>query len=421
MNRTVVITGLGAICGRATTASTLFESLESGRSAIRTHPSFAQYGFPYSGCAHIDHELWRLLETAYPDPRLGPHARLALHAAGQALEASGFTPEDTSRAGLFVGSNKNTLTEHQLLALGRHFDVETGRVDLDDYLLHEGHDSASFLHRRQDMAAWSVGTRYGFRSTCCTHGDACAAGGIAIGTGFRHIRHGELDAALVGATEAMCSYVPMLLFGALGALTAESSDQPELLSRPFDRTRSGFVMGEGSAFMMLESKEHAERRGAPILATVMGFAKQCEAWRMTASAPDGSLYARCIESALKDAGLAPEDIHHVNAHGTSTPQNDGCEAAALKRVFGHRLSSLPVTSNKSALGHSLAASGALEAVLSVLSLQRQTLLPTLNFQEPDGVTEGLDIVRVVRRHDMDNVLSLSFGFGGENCALVLGR
>jgi 3-oxoacyl-[acyl-carrier-protein] synthase II len=254
-----------------------------------------------------------------------------------------------------------------------------------------------------------------------TLGDACAAGGMAIGSAMRHIRHGELDVALAGAAEAMCNYVPMVGFGILGALCGELSGPPHTLSRPFDKDRSGFIMGEGSAFLVLESEEHARRRGAAVLARVSGFARQAEAWRMTSSPAGGASYARCMRAALDDAGLAPKDIDHVNAHGTSTVNNDACEAAAIRSVYGERAEQLPVTSNKSALGHSLAASGALEAVLSVLSLARQQLLPTLNFREADAATAGIAVVRETRAAALRHVASHSFGFGGENCVLVFSR
>src|SRR5690606_6965868 len=168
-------------------------------------------------------------------------------------------------------------------------------------------------------------------------------------------------------------------------------------SRPFDKDRSGFVIGDGAAFLVLESRAHAEARGARVLARIAGYAGVAEAVQMTSSSRDGSDYAACIRAALADAGLTPDEIDHVNAHGTSTQANDACEAAALHTVFADRAGHVPITGNKSAMGHSLANSGAAEAVLSVLSIQRQTLLPTLNFTERDDVTRGLDIV--TERHD----------------------
>ncbi len=422
--REVVVTGVGAICSQALSPGQLFDRLRNGQSSIRNHAALEACGLPNPACAYIDDEVWAMLESdqsMHCSHLLGPQARLALHAAGQALASSGIDIRGCRRSGLFVASNKYTFTQQNLLDLGSHYDPAADRIDLDSYMHSSARHRNRYFDKRQDMAALALADAYGCDRVVMTCGDACAAGGIAVGNGYRHIRHGELDVALVGGTEAMCNYVPMIGFGVLGALCPQRSDQPETLSRPFDKSRNGFVMGEGSAFLVLESLEHARLRGAPILARLSGFAKQAEAWRITASPSNGSQYARCIRAALEDAQLPPEAIGHVNAHGTSTQQNDSCESIALKSVFGDRIAKLPVTSSKSALGHSLAASGAIEAVLSVLSLQQQILLPTLNFQEGDATTDGLDIVMQARRATFDHVLSNSFGFGGENCALIFSR
>ena len=424
MRNEVVVTGIGVICSQAMSSQELFERLKNKRSSVRNHPQYAAYGLPNPACAYVDEQVWLQLKAQQADRfayTLGPQAQLAAYAAEQALADSGVNIGEVTRKGLFVASNKYTLTEQQLLALGRHYNAAADRVDLDGYLHSERHDSSSHFHKRQDVAALALAEFYGFDGVVMTPGDACAAGGIAIGTGYRHILHGELDVALVGATEAMCNYMPLIGFSALGALSQVASDRPETISRPFDKDRSGFVMGEGSAFLVLESLEHARRRGATILAKLSGFSKQAEAWRITASPSDGSQYARCMLAALDDAGLATDVVDHINAHGTSTQQNDGCESAGIKLVFGERAATIPVTSNKSALGHSLAASGAIEAVLSVMSLQTQILLPTLNFTEADEVTSGLDVVREARPAAIKHIVSNSFGFGGENCSLVFSR
>lgn len=424
MRKEVVVTGIGVICSQAASPQELFDRIRNKQSSVRNHPRFAAYGLPGPACAYVDEQVWQRLEAeqgarfAYP---LGPQAQLAVYAAEQALADSGLDLSTVERKGLFVASNKYTLGEADLLALARHYDTADERVDLDGFLGSEGHDASAHFHKRQDVASLALAERYGFDGMVMTPGDACAAGGIAIGTGYRHIMHDELDVALVGGTEAMCNYVPLIAFSALGALSPLNTDRPEAISRPFDKDRSGFVMGEGSAFLVLESLEHARRRGAAILARISGFSKQAEAWRITASPPDGSQYARCMHAAIDDAGLAPADIDHINAHGTSTPNNDACESAAIRRVFGERAASIPVTSNKSALGHSLAASGAIEAVLSVMSLREQVLLPTLNFEESDAGTAGLNIVREPSPASIHHIVSNSFGFGGENCALVLSK
>ncbi|MES2263785.1 MAG: beta-ketoacyl-[acyl-carrier-protein] synthase family protein [Pseudomonadota bacterium] len=422
MKTEVVITGMGVICSQASSVPELFGRLKSGLSSVRNHAGLAAHGVANPACAYIDDEVWARLEAEQAGrfcERLGPQARLAVDAAGQAVRHAGIDLAAVERKGLFVASNKYTLTSDHLLGIGRHYNAATDKVSLDTYLQDEGHDGATYFHKRQDMAALALAELHGFDDAIMTPGDACAAGGMSIGAGFRHIAHGELDVALVGATETMSNYVPLMGFSILGASAPEPSHAPEGISRPFDRERSGFVMGEGSAFLVLESLEHARERGATILARVSGFARQAEAYRITASPSDGSQYARCMQAALDDAGLDAAAIDHVNAHGTSTQQNDSCESAAIRQVFGARAARLPVTANKSALGHSLAASGAIEAVLSVASLREQTLLPTLNFSEADAQTEGLDIVRQARPMRIEHVMSNSFGFGGQNCVLIL--
>lgn len=422
MKTEVVITGIGVICSQASSVSELFARLKNGLSSVRNNPRLAANGMSNPACAYIDEHVWAQLEADQAgrfSDQIGPQARLAVHAADQAVVHAGINLDSVERKGLFVASNKYTLTSGHLLGIGRHYNGDTEMVNLDSYVQDELHDTASYYHKRQDIAALTLAHLYGFEDAVMTPGDACAAGGISVGTGYRHIAHGELDVALVGATETTSNYVPMMGFSILGASAPDFSDEPAAISRPFDKDRNGFVMGEGSAFLVLESLEHAQQRGATILARISGFAKQAEAYRITASPSDGSQYARCMQAALDDAGLPASAIDHINAHGTSTQQNDSCESAAIKQVFGARAPLVPVTANKSALGHALAASGAIEAVLSVMSLQEQILLPTLNFKEADANTAGLDIVQHTRAMPLAHIMSNSFGFGGQNCVLIL--
>lgn len=417
----VVVTGLGAIAGSAADAATLFERLSQGESMVREHPVYKAYGFACSALCTVDERTWAGVVAG-----LGPQAagwgratQMGLHAARQALRASGVRPGPEARAGVFVGCNKITFDERQIARLNGFYDAKLERLDFDAFAARGGHEPSEFHRKHQDTTTLALAAETGWQDVVSTHGDACAAGGIAIGAAYRRIQAGELDVALAGATEDMANFVPLASFNAVGALTVDTTRAAAARSRPFDRDRNGFVMSEGSAFVVLESAEHARRRGATPLARLRGFASRLEAHRITSSTEDGSEYARCIAAALDDAGLRPQDIDHVSAHGTSTPVNDSCEAWALKRVFGEHLARLPVTSNKSALGHSMACSGAVEAVLAVLSLQRGLLLPTLNFEQADEASAGLDIVTATRARPVRTVLSNSFGFGGQNCCLVL--
>ncbi len=421
MRKEVVITGMGSICSQAMSPQQLFNRLENRQSSVRNHPELT--GLFNPACAYIDNEIFTQLatdQTARLGYALGGANCLAMYAAEQAIESSNIDLNKTYRKGLFIASNRYTLTAQQLLDLAKHYDGSVNRFYLDNYILHERHASSTYFHKRQDMASQVLGDLYGF-DMVCTLGDACAAGSMAIGNGYRRISHGDLDVALVGGADAVSNYIPMLIFNLLGALSQKTSDTPETISRPFDKDRSGFVMGEGGAFLVLESLEHAQRRGAPIMAKLSGYAALMEGWRITDSPPDGSQYARCISAALSDAGLSAQDIDHINAHGTSTQKNDSNESAAIKRVFAELAATIPVTANKSALGHTLGASGAFEAVLSVMSLQKQTFLPTLNFNEGDVGTKELNIVTEARPGEIKHIVSNSFGFGGENSVLVLSR
>lgn len=381
----------------------------------------AAYGVANAACSFVDQTVLAGLAERYGAlaERCGPPALLALHAADQAVANAGLDLATVDRKGLFAACNKQSMDAEDLLALAQHLDPQTERLNLDLYLEMARHNPRAYFHKRQDMGALALAERYGFEDVVMTPGDACAAGGISIGTAYRCIASGELDVALAGAAETMCNYMPMLSFSVLGALAPQGAVNPEAISRPFDKARSGFVMGDGSAYLVLESEAHARARGAEILGYISGFAKQTEAWRITSSPRDGSDYARCMHDAISDAGLALDDIDHINAHGTSTEQNDGCESLAIKKLFAERTAFIPVTSNKSAIGHSLAASGAIEAAMSILSLQHQLLLPTLNYQEPDEDTAGISVVREATAAPIRHVLSNSFGFGGENSALVM--
>lgn len=422
MKQRVVVTGIGLICGKASSAQELFDRISTQQSSIRVRPELAAQGVPTAACSFVDESVLNELAQRYSAlaSRCGPPALIALHAADQALVNAGLDIHSVQRKGLFSASNKQAMDGQDLLALAKQLDPLTGKVNLDLYMETERHNPLAYIHKRQDTAAQVLSEYLGIDDVVMTPSDACAAGGISVGTAYRYISSGELDVALAGAAETMCGYAPVLSFAALGALAPQAPEvDPGLISRPFDKARSGFVMGEGSAFLVLESEAHALARGAKILGYVSGFAKQAEAWRITSSPRDGSDYARCMQAAINDAGLTLNDVDHINAHGTSTEQNDSCESLAIKKLFGDQAATIPVTSNKSAIGHSLAASGAIEAALSVLSLQHQVLLPTLNYQEPDEDTSGIAVVRQATPARIRHVLSNSFGFGGENSVLVL--
>lgn len=420
--RDVLITGTGLVAGTCTSPRALFECLASKKSLVRTVASHTVAALPQPAAANVDDDTLSELREQLPahHQNLGKVATMACFAASQAWRESGLPLRvDKIRAGVFAACNKVPTSAAQLLAMAAALNRTTGQLDLDTCQRHPAFGADQSRHRLQDEPTRVLAETYGLFHAQHTHGDACAASAMALGQAYRMIRHGELDVALVGGAEALCTYSSLIGFGAVGALANPQELQGTAISRPFDSQRCGFVMGEGSAFLVLEAREFAERRHAHALAKMSGFAGHTEAFRMTASKEDGSEYARTMRDAIRDAGLTPDDIDHVNAHGTATQANDASEAAAIHLVFGERSHRLPVTANKSATGHSLASSGAIEAVLTALCLNQQCILPTLNFHKAAQDTAGLEIVTTFRPAYLRAILSNSFGFAGENCALVL--
>jgi 3-oxoacyl-[acyl-carrier-protein] synthase II len=247
---------------------------------------------------------------------------------------------------------------------------------------------------------------------------ACAAGAQAIGEAARTIREGKAEAMIAGGCEATLDFMGLVGFTLIKAL-AERYRSPQQASRPFDRKRSGFVMSEGAGAVVLEALEHARARGAPILGELLGYGDSADAYRITDTHPRGEGAVLAMQGALEDAGLSPADIEYINAHGTSTQQNDAIETLAIREVFGPRAKTIPVSSNKSMLGHTIAAAGAIECILTLVGMQRSTILPTINYEFPDPKCD-LDYVPNAARQQRHRVaLSNSFGFGGQNACLCI--
>lgn len=268
-----------------------------------------------------------------------------------------------------------------------------------------------------NMAAGNIAIRFGFQGMCTCPVTACASAANALGDAFRHIRDGYAEVAISGGAEATITPLAMGGFTSLRALC--TAEDPSRASIPFDAERSGFVMGEGAGALVLEEYGHAKARGANILAEIVGYGATCDAYHITAPAPDGSGAAACMAMALEDAGVAPEAVGYINAHGTSTPLNDAGETAAVKRVFGEHAYKLAISSTKSMTGHLLGAAGAVEAAFTAMALYDGFLPATLNYRVPDAACD-LDIVpNAGRVADIRLALSNSFGFGGHNASLLL--
>lgn len=424
LQRDVVVTGVGAVSAHGIGADLLFDNLKFGQTLIADNPKFIDLGFDVAASAWIDESVLTQVDAlnGERDADWGVHTRIALASAIQAwgnARMDEHDVDDKNRGAVFFASNRQLFNIEDLcLAVGA---IDRDRIDFDRFVdaIRHGDWSRLYFHRQQDLPALTIASRFGIHGHHGAHGEACASGTIVIGSAAQRIREGEIDFALAGASESTNNLMTMVAFNSIGALASNRDIPTSRLSRPFDRDRCGFVMSEGSAFLMLESAERAAKRGIAPLAKIVGFSSLLESQRITSSDDSGNEYARCIRAALNDARLKPDDIDCINAHGTSTPINDACEAYALKQVFGDRLRSIPVTANKSALGHSLGNSGAIEAVLSIISLRQQTIPPTLNFHVPDKSTAGLQLSATAQTHAMRYVLSNSFGFGGSNACLIL--
>jgi 3-oxoacyl-[acyl-carrier-protein] synthase II len=270
------------------------------------------------------------------------------------------------------------------------------------------------------MCVHLIARRYGLGAPPLIHVSACAAGTDALGSAFRMIASGRRRVMVAGGTDSMINPLGVAGFAALQATTLRNGE-PERASRPFDRTRDGFVMGEGAAVLVLERLADARARGAPILATIAGYGSSFDAYKISDPHPEGRGAHAAMARALADAGIAADQIDAINAHGTGTPKNDPIETLAIKRLLGERASRVPVSATKSMIGHLISASGAVEAVAAIACMRRGFVHPTINLDHPDPACD-LDYVREgARRHEQRYVLSTSYGFGGHNAAIVIGH
>jgi 3-oxoacyl-[acyl-carrier-protein] synthase II len=269
-------------------------------------------------------------------------------------------------------------------------------------------------------APGNIAIEYGMKGPNLSIVTACATGAHSIGDAFRIIQYGDADVAVAGGTEANLTPLTVGGFNALKALSMRNDD-PQGASRPFDRDRDGFVIGEGAGILILEELEHAKARGARIYAEIAGYGYNGDAYHITAPSPDGDGAMRCMKMCLKDAGLAPEQVDYINAHGTSTDLNDASETLAIKGVFGEGAYKVPISSTKSMIGHLLGAAGAVEAVFSILSIRDQVCPPTINYTTPDPVCDLDYVPNKARKHAINVVMSNSFGFGGTNAVLAFKR
>jgi 3-oxoacyl-[acyl-carrier-protein] synthase II len=407
--RRVVVTGIGALTPIGITREGLWEGLLTERSAVRAITRFDSSIYHSRIAAEVDfHGTDFIPERRIK--RLDRFGQFVVATSHLAIEDAGLNmaAEDRERVGVAMGS-----------ALGG-----VGFAEEQVHLFHEqGLRNVSpnlATNVFVGSASCNVAIEFGAQGPNSSNAMSCASGTMGIGEGFRTIRDGDADVMITGGAE---SPLNLLCFGAFAILRAMSTrnDEPERASRPFDRNRDGFVMGEGSAVLVLEEYGRARARGAHIYAEVCGYAYGNDAHHMTAPRPDGSQAARVMRTALAKAHVAPHEVQYVNAHGSSTPLNDPTETLAIKTVFGDHASRLQVSSTKGYYGHALGASGAIEGAICALALDRQWLPPTLNLEEPDEQCDLDYIPGRGRAAPVDCVVSNSFGFAGINASLVFRR
>jgi 3-oxoacyl-[acyl-carrier-protein] synthase II len=410
MTRRVAITGIGAITPIGTSASGLWSGLQAERSAVREITRFDPSVFRSHIAAEVDDFTPTDFLEAKRARRLDRFGQFSVAAARLALEDArlDLAREDKERVGAMMGTALGGIgyAEEQCGVFYRG-----GVRDVDPMLA---------LTVFGGAASCNVAIEFGVQGPNSTNAMSCASGTIAIGDSFRQIRDGYADVMITGGAEA-----PLwpLCYGAFAIIRAMSTrnDAPASASRPFDKDRDGFVMGEGAAVLVLEEMARARARGARIYGEVCGYGMSNDAYHMTAPRPDGSQAARSMRRALDDAHVAPAEIGYVNAHGSSTPLNDSTETLAIRTVFGDRAASLPVSGTKGYYGHALGASGAIEAAICSLAMANEWLPPTVNLDAPDPACDLAHIPRTGRRASPEYLLSNSFGFGGINAALVLRR
>ncbi len=408
MSNRIVITGLGTVTPIGNNVDDYWKNLVAGKSGLGPVTAFDASPFP----TKIAGEVKDIDFSEYVDPkevkRTDRYILLAIAAAEEAVKDSGITAENTDleRVGTIVSSGIGGLTiletEHEKL-------LKKGPRRVTPFLI---------PMMIADMASGMVSMKHGFKGVNYGVVSACASGAHAIGDALLAMRGGMIDACIAGGTEAAITALAFSGFCSMKAMSTRNDD-PTKASSPFDKKRDGFVMGEGAGVVMLETLEHAQKRGAKIYAELVGYGATGDAYHLSSPAPEGEGAARAMKQALRMANMQPSDIDYINAHGTSTPMNDKNETAAIKATFGDAAKELSISSTKSMTGHLLGASGGIEFVAGVKAINDNIVPPTINYEDAD---EGLDLdytPNVAKEREVRAVMSNSFGFGGHNASLII--
>ncbi len=409
-SRRVVVTGLGLLCPLGIGVEASWANLTAGKSGIGPVTRFDTKDYPSRIAGEVkDFEPVDFMPEKLVK-RVDPFVRLGLAAAQMAIEDAGLEiPEDkASRAGVITGCG-----------LGGLGSIEYYR----DVLVNKGPKRVSpfFIPMAiPNMASGQISIMCGTKGPNTVVCTACAAGSHAIGDAFKTIQRGAADVMICGGTESVITPLAFAGFSNMKALSTRN-EMPERASRPFDKERDGFIIGEGAGILIIEEMNHALERGADIRAEIIGYGLTGDAYHITAPPEDGEGGARCMSMALEDAGLSYRDIDYINAHGTSTPLNDLCETRAIKTVFKDRAKEIPVSSTKSMTGHLLGGAGGVEAIFCIKTIEDGIIPPTINYEIPDPECDLDYVPNRARSQSVDVVMSNSFGFGGTNAVLIFRR
>ncbi len=410
----VVVTGMGVVSCFGNEVDAYFDALLQGRSGIRPIDSFPVADYPTRFAGAIpEFDVGEYMDKKQAR-RVDPFIRYAMVAGKKALESARLSGQDAlngidkRRAGIIIGSGMGGMSVF---------------YDGVDTILHKGYRRLTpfFVpYIITNMGGALLAIDLGFEGANYSISTACATANYSIHAAAQEIREGRADLMLSGGTEAPINPVGLAGFVAIKALSTRN-DEPQKASRPWDTARDGFVIGEGAGVLLLESLEHALKRGAPIYAEYLGGAVNCDAHHMTDPREDGAVVGRCMEQAILDAGVSKERVNYINAHATSTLAGDLCEINAVRKIFGPHAHHIKINATKSMIGHCLGAAGGLEAIAVIKQIERGMLHPTINLDHPEPALEGFDLVpHVAKPHAIDVALSNSFGFGGHNSTLVFG-
>lgn len=406
IKKRVVITGFGVVHSLGTDVKTFWNKIKEGKNGIKKITRFDTSEFSTKVAAQIDDFDVTLFIDKKEAKRMDFFTQYAVAASKEAVSMSGlnFSVMDPYRAGVIIGSGVGGMQtlENNCRTL---FEKGPKRV------------SPFFVPMMiANMASGQVAIKYGLKGYNACVVTACASSNHSIGDAMRIIQSGHADVMITGGSEAAITPLAFAGFCSMRAMT--ENEDPKTASRPFDKNRDGFVMGEGAGILVIEEYEHAVNRGANILAEIVGFGATSDAYHITAPDPEGEAGLKCMQMAIEDAGITPDMVGYVNAHGTSTPLNDPLESKSIKKVFGDNCMNIPVSSTKSMTGHLLGAAGGIEAIISVMAIRDSFLPPTINLEEPDPECDLDYIPNVGRNREIGYAISNALGFGGHNGALV---